>query len=67
MALFYLVAGAVALLTALALARPLLRGGGGAASREAADAALYRDQLAEIERDLARGAITAAEAEGARA
>lgn len=64
---FYVVAGALALIVAVALARPLIRGAGGAASREARDADLYRDQLDEIERDLARGAISPDEAEGARA
>ena len=67
MVLFYLVAGALALVVAVSLARPLLGGAGRAASRDASDAELYRDQLDEIDRDLARGAITAAEAEGARA
>lgn len=70
MLLFYVAAGALAILTALALARPLVRGAGGAggaASRESRDAELYRDQLTEVERDLARGTISAAEAEGARA
>lgn len=67
MAAFYIVAGVLALLTGLALAWPLLRGRRAAASREAREAALYRDQLAEIERDLARGTLSAAEAESARA
>lgn len=66
MLLFYVVAGAVALLVGLALARPLIGGAGAVSSREAADADLYRDQLAEIDRDLERGAISPAEAEGAR-
>ena len=67
MVLFYLVAGALALAVAAALAWPLIGGAGGTASRDARDAELYRDQLDEIDRDLARGAITEAEAEGARA
>src|SRR6478736_3700930 len=36
-------------------------------SREAYNLAVYRDQLAEIERDLARGLLTAEQAEAARA
>ena len=36
-------------------------------SREAYNLAVYRDQLAEIERDLARGVLTAEQAEAARA
>lgn len=64
---FYVVAGALALIVAVALARPLIRASGDVARREARDAELYRDQLDEIERDLARGAISPDEAEGARA
>ena len=67
MVLFYVVAGAMALGVALVLARPLFRPVGSATSRDARDAELYRDQLAEIDRDLGRGAISPAEAEGARA
>ena len=63
---------AVALLglTAFALAMlltPLFLARRGAASREAYDLAVYRDQLAEIERDLARGVLAAEHAEAARA
>ena len=36
-------------------------------SREAYNLAVYRDQLAEIDRDLARGLLTAEQAETARA
>lgn len=67
MTLFYVVAGGMALGTAVALALPLLRGMAEAETRGAKDARLYRDQLAEIERDAARGLIGPAEAEGARA
>ncbi len=67
MVLFYAVAGALALATALVLARPLITGRSGTEARGARDARLYRDQLDEIERDLARGTISAGEAEGARA
>ena len=63
---FYLIAGGLAVLAAGVLARPLIAGRGGADSRDAEDARVFRDQLAEIERDLARGTITPAEAEGAR-
>ena len=60
----------LALMTAgalLAILRPLLRAQ--TAPAEAADAgtmAVYRDQLAEIDADLARGVIDTAEAEAAR-
>jgi len=43
---------------------PLGRAGGG--QREGSEVAVYRDQLAEIERDLAAGLIAAPEAEAAR-
>ncbi|GIX12907.1 MAG: c-type cytochrome biogenesis protein CcmI [Paracoccaceae bacterium] len=46
---------------------PLIRPGGQAARRAAHDRQIYRDQLAEIDRDLARGVLDAAEAEAARA
>lgn len=48
------------------IAAPLVFGRGTAQGREAADAQVFRDQLAEVDRDLARGAINAEEAEGAR-
>ncbi len=63
-----------ALMTAAAvtlLVAPLLRGarGGGAgpaAERAAYDRAVYRDQLAELARDLERGIVTPEQAEAAR-
>ena len=67
MVVFYVVAGALALATALVLIRPLIAGRGGAEARGTRDARLYRDQLDEIERDLARGTISAGEAESVRA
>jgi len=57
-------------LTALALAMllaPLCVGRRSPESREAYNLAVYRDQLAEIERDLARGVLAAEHAEAARA
>ena len=56
-------------LTSLALAMllvPLLLRQRGATSRDAYNLAVYRDQLAEVERDLARGSLAADEAEAAR-
>ncbi|MEL6476740.1 MAG: c-type cytochrome biogenesis protein CcmI [Pseudomonadota bacterium] len=64
---FIVIAGGVAVLTGLAVVLPMLRGGSVAPPRAAFDAALFRDQLGEIDRDLERGTISAAEAEGARA
>src|SRR5205823_898566 len=57
-------------LSALALAMllaPLFYRRRGPASRDAYSLAVYRDQLAEIERDLARGVLAAEHAEAARA
>lgn len=54
-------AGALALLL-----MPLLRKGAAAESRSAYDLAVYRDQLAEIERDLERGLLGPEEAVAAR-
>jgi cytochrome c-type biogenesis protein CcmH len=48
------------------LLRPLAGGVGTMPAREAFNAAVYRDQLNEIESDLARGLIGEAEAEAAR-
>lgn len=48
------------------IAAPLLLGRRSAQGRDEADAQVFRDQLAEVDRDLARGAINAEEAEGAR-
>lgn len=66
MLMFYLIAGGLALLAAIVLVRPLIAGRTEADGRDARDAQVFRDQLSEIERDLARGTITAEEAEGAR-
>lgn len=63
---FLIVAGVGTLLAALVVIWPLARGGARARGRDTADAALYRDQLQELERDVARGTISEAEAEGAR-
>jgi len=50
------------------LLRPVMQSGAvaGTPDREAYDRAIFRDQLAELDRDLARGAIGAREAEAAR-
>jgi cytochrome c-type biogenesis protein CcmH len=45
---------------------PLLRGSRPVASRGSFDQAVYRDQLQELDRDIARGMITPADAEAAR-
>ncbi|MFO1183272.1 MAG: c-type cytochrome biogenesis protein CcmI [Bauldia sp.] len=58
--------GVLTALAALALLVPLFRGTGKNADPATAGA-IYRDQLAELEADVARGAIGGAEAEAARA
>jgi cytochrome c-type biogenesis protein CcmH len=69
--LFWIVAAAMtAAVTALVLT-PLLRSrqavGPGAGSRASYDMEVYRDQLAELERDVARGVIDNRQAQAARA
>ncbi|MCI4661286.1 MAG: c-type cytochrome biogenesis protein CcmI [Neomegalonema sp.] len=56
----------LALGSAFAVTRPLLAGRKEAAPRSAHDVAVFKAQLTEIDRDLARGVITQSEAEGAR-
>ena len=61
-----LVLGAMALAAAALLVVPLFRKGTGNDDRAAFDRAVFADQLRELERDLARGVIGAAEAQAAR-
>lgn len=61
-----LVLGAMALAAAALLVVPLLRKGAAALDRAAFDRAVFADQLRELERDLERGVIGAAEARAAR-
>lgn len=68
---FWISAALLTTLAVLALVRPLLRAARAdapepVAQRSAADIAVYRDQIAEIEADKARGLISDAEAEAAR-
>ncbi len=63
--LFWLLAAVMTVLLVLALAQPL-RAGAGTESVEAPAIRIYKDQLAEIAADEARGLIAAAEAEAAR-
>ena len=63
----FIVIAVLAILIAIAImAAPLLTGRRDAMGREQADAQVFRDQLAEVDRDLTRGAISAEEAEGAK-
>ncbi len=63
--LFWIICGILALLVAGSLILPLLRGG---AERELpqTEVEIYKAQLAEVDRDLARGVLDAEEAERAR-
>ncbi len=64
--IFWIIAGALTALVVAGLLVPLLRQPRATADRGAYDLAVYRDQLAEIDRDLARGEIGAEQAAAAR-
>lgn len=64
---FWLVLALLTVIASLAVLLPLARRGGETAAGSAHDLEVYRDQLAEIERDAARGLIGAPEAAQARA
>lgn len=63
---FWIIATATAVVTVAILARALIAGGKSDAGAAAYDVQVYRDQLSELDRDVARGVITEAEAERAR-
>ncbi len=63
--LFWIIAALISLATAFSLALPLVSRRAAASVRDQAGA-IYRDQLAEVDRDLARGVIDVPEAERAR-
>jgi cytochrome c-type biogenesis protein CcmH len=65
MFVFWIIVALLALGVSAGIARAMLRGGAGAAAAEY-DIAVYRDQLDEVERDLARGVITEETAERIR-
>ncbi len=56
----------LAFVALLPIVAPLLRGSRPVAARGSFDQAVYRDQLQELDRDIARGLITSTEAEAAR-
>ena len=60
--LIWILMAAIAVLSGAVLLRALATGGGADTSGAAKDLAVYRAQLAEVERDLARGVIGAADA-----
>lgn len=63
---FWIISGALALFIVLTLARAAARGAGGETEAAAYDLQIYRDQLNEVDRDLARGVIGEDEAERVR-
>ncbi|MFP5075718.1 c-type cytochrome biogenesis protein CcmI [Rhizobium sp. YIM 134829] len=65
--LFWILVALMTAAVAVFLLKPLLRGGAAPIPAGRQDAAVYRDQLDEIERDLAQGLISTDEAELARA
>ena len=64
--IFWLIAGAMTVIVIAALLAPLLRRPPEAAARGDYDLSVYRDQLAELERDLARGVLTEDQVSAAR-
>lgn len=64
--MFWLVPILIATVVALILLRALRRRQDDGLSAAASDMAVYRDQLKEVDRDLARGVLTEAEAEAVR-
>ena len=64
--IFWITTIALSLLAILWIVLPVLRGGQAAADRSSYDIQVYKDQLKEVERDLARGVITDAEATASR-
>ena len=65
--LFWVIAAILTLGASLAVLLPLAGGAKGASTSSDHDLEVYRDQLAELDRDAARGLIQPAEAEEARA
>jgi len=65
--LFWIIAALLTAGASLAVLLPLSRGGGRMAGAAEHEIEVYRDQLAELDRDMARGLIAPQEAEEARA
>lgn len=65
--LFWIIVSCLTALLAVALLAPLLRRSATAGGEHAHDVEVYRDQMAEVDRDAAAGLISAEEAENARA
>ena len=62
----WLIFGAMTAVALLLLIRPLMRRPDSVQPRSAYDQAIYRDQLAEVERDVQRGVVSEAEAKAIR-
>ncbi|MGR3724175.1 c-type cytochrome biogenesis protein CcmI [Abyssibius alkaniclasticus] len=67
MDIFWILLALITLVLAVAILAPLLAGKGETAPRAAYDMQVYRDQLAEIDRELARGVLDPADAATSRA
>lgn len=65
--LFWIIIGVIAFVVAALLARALAKGRTGGEPPAAYDLRVYRDQLKEVEKDLARGVINAEDAERTKA
>jgi cytochrome c-type biogenesis protein CcmH len=65
--LFWIITGVLAFVAAALLARALVQGRTGAEPPAAYDLRVYRDQLKEVDKDLARGVINAEDAERTKA
>jgi cytochrome c-type biogenesis protein CcmH len=63
---FWIIIIAAAVLVTAIIVRPMLRNQSSAAPRAAHDAQVFRDQLKELDKDVARGTVNASEADGAR-
>ncbi len=64
--LFFLLAAGLTLMVAAAVVFPLLRDRAEARTSESFNAAVYRDQLLELQRDVDRGALSKSDADSAR-
>ena len=65
--MFWIIAAALTAAVTYAVTKPLLRPAEEARGESAADVAVYKDQLREIDADAARGSISPVEADAARA
>ncbi|MFN3277513.1 MAG: c-type cytochrome biogenesis protein CcmI [Paracoccus hibiscisoli] len=65
--MFWILAAGLTAITAFAILSPLRKGRAGPAPAASYDLRVYRDQLAEVERDLERGVIGAEDAQRLRA